>query len=242
MLYLFCGRVAHLLAERQFTGLSRPTPPFVFPFTDACNITVALHSSYPGLASEAALRQLSPAPQKAAFTLTLGNLLCRASLFRRAGQPEGCGFCEAEGCPLHAALHPCTSITFTASGATFPIQLPLCCTCRDVIYVVSCVHCGVQGVGETADPRSRLPYYIRAASGWTGTNATGAVEGHFSQTPHSPETLRVALVDGIPENKTYPSYLEKALRLRLEHRWIHRLRARLNKRRNWRLSFLGGSE
>ena len=236
--------LADRLAVRQLSGRPLPSPPFLFPFTEACDISAALRSSYPGLASEAALKRLFPAPQQAVFTrgLTLGNLLCRASLFRRARRPMGCGFCDVQSCPLHEALQPCTSITSTASGATFPIRQALCCTSHDVIYVVTCVRCGVQGVGETANPSARFPYYIRAASGRTGVNATGAVEGHFRQTPHSPADLRITLVDGIPENKAYPAHLKKALRLRLEHRWIHRLQASLNKRRNWRSSFPGGSQ
>ena len=164
--------------------------------------------------------------------MTLSGLLCSAALHRRPPAAFGSHTCSIVGCQLHGAMLPSTFIQSTANGATFDIRQALSCTSSHVIYVITCIKCGVQGMGETATLVNRLACYVRAASAGGGTSTTGAIQEHFRATPHCSEDLRITLVDAIPTNKRFHRFLYVSLRLRLEHRWIHRLGATLNKRRH----------
>ena len=117
---------ARLLLPSPTSAIGRPSPPFVFPCTTATDIPSALQQSFPCLSTEDALRHFT-GPQQAVFTkgITLGGLLCRASLQQRPPLPKGCALCALPCCPLDEALQPCSAITSTAAGATFPAVAPL---------------------------------------------------------------------------------------------------------------------
>ena len=123
-------------------------------------------------------------------------------------------------------------------GEGFLVRKGLTCSSPNVVYVVTCKKCRVQGVGECLDARERLPSYIAAASGQLPMRKAGSIHSHFLDSPHSVNDLEIMLVDGLPSNTT--RCLQKTLRLRLESRWIARLGAKLNTRRQLHASFSGG--
>ena len=58
-----------------------------------------------------------------------------------------------------------------------------------------------------------------------------AIVKHFIESDHVPEDLSICLVDQLPSRHRAKPALIPALRKRYEYIWIHRLNARLNKKR-----------
>ena len=98
-------------------------------------------------------------------------------------------------------LVPCTSTSGIDSlqlGKYFSVRGSLDCSSVNVIYVISCLKCGVQGVGECGSPLQRLPSYIAALElGVLGPNPC-AIHRHFTDEPHSLADLKILLVDALP--------------------------------------------
>ena len=117
----------------------------------------------------------------------------------------------------------------------------------DTTWTPFCKSCyserlGFLGVGETADPRTRFPHYIRAAlDPRSSASGAGAIANHFCEDGHSIDDLCITLVDAVPTNKRF-AVVYWCVRKRLENRWIHRLGATLNVRRNWRSFFPGAGQ
>ena len=144
--------------------------------------------SHRTLKGDSSLARLFPTGQRAVFkrNLTLGGFLCRAALRRQQALPRGCSHCSATNCSLHGVLQLTAGITSTTSGVTFPIKQRLCCDTRNVIYVITCRRCLMQGVGETANVKARMQSYIRAASNPASSGVSaGAIDNHFRNSPHS---------------------------------------------------------
>ena len=148
----------------------------------------------------------------------------------------------AADCPLHGLLQRAADIISTTSGVIFPTNQPLSCDIQNVIYVITCWQCLVQGVGESANMKARfLPCIWAASNSASSENSARANENHFRNSPRSLEDLGITLVDANRANKAYASPIVSAMRLRLKHRWIYGLGASLNVCRNRHSSFPGGS-
>ena len=96
------------------------------------------------------------------------------------------------------------------------------------------------GVGECACPRDRLRSYIQAARLGIYSPASSSkcgVHRHFVRTPHSIADLEITLVQSLPP--TTGANICDAVRARNESRWIQRLEASLNIRRQFWASFPG---
>ena len=136
------------------------------------------------------------------------------------------------------SLHVTNTIRSTATGESFKIRHHLDCRSQNVIYVIECTRCNVQGVGETGNPRPRLLSYIRVAGDQPPLDDhMCAIHKHFVETPHSLTDIRITLVDQILAQRKFPDNVIGPTRRRLEKRWIRRLHAPLNVRLGWECSF-----
>lgn len=91
----------------------------------------------------------------------------------------------------------------------------------------------MQGVGECIAPLRRLPSNICAVTSrcTDAQDANCAIHQHFMDGRHTPQDLRVMLVDAIPRTLIAHPAVFPALRKRLEWLWIHKLDAKLNVKR-----------
>ena len=75
---------------------------------------------------------------------------------------EGCYKCDAKRCdscrPKNFLIFG-NSFRAAATGRIFLILKSLTCTASNVVYLAECVLCGLQGVGSTANFKSRLANY-----------------------------------------------------------------------------------
>ena len=73
---------------------------------------------------------------------------------------EGCFACTAKRCDCcKNFLIPGGSFRSTATGRSYNICKSLTCTSQNVVYLAHCVACDLQGVGSTANFKSRLANY-----------------------------------------------------------------------------------
>ena len=103
--------------------------------------------------------------------------------------------------------------------------------------------CGLQGVGECASLRERIPRYIKALTDKTKDPASfkTSIERHFATDHSSVDDVHLCIVDGVGVAARRKPYIVPTLRKRLENRWIHRLDAQLNRNRYLGHSFSGHS-
>lgn len=173
----------------------------------------------------------------------LKNLLVRADI-RRPCRFFGCRPRNKPQCLIDIVLNTATTISSAAAANSFRIRQSLSCDSRNVIHVMTCLKCQVQGVGECADPRARVyPYISTARDGVIPVASKScAIHKHFVQNDHQLQDLHITLVEKVPGTRAKYSFLYMpTIRKRLEKRRIHRLKARLNiKREVWFL--FSGSE
>ena len=203
---------------------------------------------YPLLENQPETRALFPKPQLAAFRKgrSLSALLCRASVAHRQFDCKTCVACAApkcQGCPLTPFLQSGSYIVSTETGLAFDVGAPVSCLSRDVVYVITCTKCNLQGVGECANPKDRIPAYTRGISRHDHSRdnlpkGAVAILQHFLHTPHSIADFHLMLVDRVPA-VGLPVALRGLFRRRLELLWIAKLQAKLNKNTQWRHSFPG---
>ena len=138
----------------------------------------------------------------------------------------------------------CTTTTHVASAvsvASFPIKRALSCSSTNVVYVVLCRRCMVQGVGETHCPTNRIHKYLQEIEeGLLLPDNACAISKHFCDGNHTLDDFEVTLVDQVQPLANFHPAVITPLCLRLAWLWIHRLQAPLNVRREWRNSFLLG--
>ena len=73
---------------------------------------------------------------------------------------EGCYKCDAKLCDgCKNFLNFGNSFRAAATGRIFLILKSLTCTSSNAVYLAECVLCGLQGVGSTANFKSRLANY-----------------------------------------------------------------------------------
>ena len=130
-----------------------------------------------------------------------------------------------------------------AHGSSYRVRGTLDCDSSNVIYVITCLKCGLQGVGECEQPSRRMLSYIRAAKHHrtSSTDYSCAIHRHFMDPddPHTENDLLIQYVDALPQALSIKPSLVPSLRKRLEFRWIHKLDAALNIKRFLHNSFTG---
>ena len=228
--------------QKRHNIVTPNSPPFVFPFDVEVDVRDILKNAARQARAQLPHHMLSMIlPQRPILkpTSNLQKFLIRASCVRPVRHKAGCYHCLSGSCPLHAHLQVTDDIFSTSLGKSFKIRSSLNCTSQHVIYVVSCNKCFVQGVGECSSPLSRLPTYIQAVKKTLSRPPKCAIHKHFWDEPHDPQDLELTIVASLPARLRAKPALIPTLRQRLEFIWIHRLDARLNKRRFIHQSFTG---
>ena len=165
---------------------------------------------------------------------------------RRPVTQPGCSKCQKPGCRLCPVVHEGEAIASLATGFRHRIRQRLTCQSKDVVYIITCLRCCKQGVGETKDPSDRCLSYVNVAQYRRGTEAekSCSIHKHFLEAPsvdptrpHTLQDLAISFVESVPNSKLGRNLLYKnAIRKRLESSWIMRLQARLNSHcQQWQL-------
>ena len=121
----------------------------------------------------------------------------------------------------------------------FRIRQHINCQSRHVVYVVSCLRCRAQGVGETGWPAVRLQEYMRAANSINPAPFRCSIEKHFADVNHTLADLQFTLVDKLATPANVDEATLHARLVRLEELWINKVGASLNKKCCTHFSFTG---
>ena len=182
-------------------------------------------------------------PQKLTHRVmkNLKKHLVRASVSIVPRGPVGCYRCTNEECLLNLVLQEGKEVLSDSYGLAFKIPVRVTCVDRNVIYVIRCKMCEVQGVGECANPRQRLMSYFVCArdTQMPAGMHDCAIHRHFMQAGHSINDLEITLVDKISPSLLIKKSCIPSVRVRMENRWTRKLGATLNERRRLHHSFPG---
>ena len=235
---------ASMLVKKVKKAFSDNEVPFIFQFHKDTDLQCVLASASQAFQAST-LVQPPPfkIPQKVVYKIApnIRLRLMRSSMTRRRRSVPGCSWCAQSDCPLHGFLVESEGVDSYSTGKFHMARAQLTCDSRNVIYVVSCNLCGVQGVGECQFPKTRLVSYIDALARdeSNAPNKSCAIHRHFMDAEHGPHHMHFHIVDAIPPGLIVKPSLVPALRKRLECRWIHRLDAKLNVKRYLHNSFTG---
>merc|ERR1712100_453100 len=91
------------------------------------------------------------------------------------------------------------SINGMKSGTSYRIREHHSCTSRSVVYFIFCRKCLVQGVGETSNPRTRLPQYLKDIMEGHYDQGPGvcSISRHFGDGQHSLADIEFTIVDKV---------------------------------------------
>lgn len=97
------------------------------------------------------MRNVLPSPPKIIFRQppNLKQLLVQARLNRPKDQPKGCFKTHFRNCVTCAVLKETSTFVSYSTKEKFTIFMSITCTTKSVIYVINCLSCGKQYVGET---------------------------------------------------------------------------------------------
>ena len=97
------------------------------------------------------MRNVLPCPPKVIFRQppNLKKLLVRASLNKPKDKPNGSYKTHTRNCVTCAVLKETTTFASYSTKEKFTIYNSITCTTKSVIYLINCLSCGKQYVGET---------------------------------------------------------------------------------------------
>ena len=169
----------------------------------------------------------------------LKSHLVRTSINTSRALRPGCFGCGEE-CVLDLVMEEGKEVYSHALKQTFTMKSRVTCKDTNVIYVITCKKCGIQGVGECGTPKIRLMSYFKAARDHEMPgNLECAIHRHFLREDHCLNDLQIQLVDKIPVGLHINPACIPAVRVRQEWRWVKRLGAVLNERKELHHSFPG---
>ena len=124
--------------------------------------------------------------------------------------------CEARGCKTCPTICAADSIKCHTTGKVHPVRVSATCKTTDVIYVISCLKCGKQYVGETSQALHLRMNGHRSDIRLKKTTEK-PVAHHFCSPGHKLDHLSIMVVDQTPLGDT-------VLRKNREARWIRCLK------------------
>jgi hypothetical protein len=236
---------AELLAPRP-NRRPQKAMPFIFPYAAKSKADLAVKRNFKTLAADPTTAEVFTAPQMVCYRRgrTIKDVLVKADL-QAYHEVAGCHKCTNSLCPFHEVLEETKEVVSLTNNSCWPIVNHITCETPHVIYLITCVKCWRQGVGESENGQERLKAYIAAANRTTipRVRAGCSIEQHFEDPDHSLEDLRISLIYAV-KGRSIPGIV-KAVRTRFENLWIRRLGAGINEgglntRRQWRASFPTG--
>ena len=144
-------------------------------------------------------------------TRNLRDLLVKAE-FNHSRPPLGFTTCDLTSCPLHS--HSSNSRQFSSSvGNTYRIKSHITCATTNAIYLITCLNCQQQYVGETGrSVRTRLKEHV--ASIRRKTNSPVAL--HFNSDSHDLSHFSFLGIESLHNHSLFYRRLREAF-------WIHKL-------------------
>ena len=129
--------------------------------------------------------------------------------------PLGSGPCNIQ-CVSCRFLKPTRTITVSATQETIPIRGQYNCKTKNVIYVISCIKCGLQYVGQTGNTfNERFRAHLTDIR---QENNMKPVSHHFTSNGHN--------VDDVTATTVTQTTDDINVRLRTEEVWIHIFKSR----------------
>ena len=102
------------------------------------------------------------------------------------------------------------------SGPSFRISKGIKCESEHVMYVISCLKCGAQGVGECTSPKNRLKEYMDAVES-RKSNSKCRIIKHFVDEPHVSSDVNICFIDRLLPRCTietsFVSFAQKEIRI-----------------------------
>ena len=122
-------------------------------------------------------------------------------------------------CPL---LDKTGALKSNSSGKTYQSMININCQSSNLIYVISCTHCGIQYVGQT---KNRILQRFQGHFHDITHNNDTTVARHFNQCPPSSPSLTKGFSIHVATFIPAPphSHGAKIHRDKEERRWMHRL-------------------
>ena len=136
----------------------------------------------------------------------------------------GANICKTKNCRYCAILDTSGGIISKTTGKEYNCKKNVSCKSSNLIYCITCVHCGMQYVGQTKlRLMDRFGHHFTSIQRNDGKND---VCKHFNQPGHSGiQDLKLYILDFI--HAAPNSDFGKALRDEIEFHWIQRLRSQL---------------
>ena len=133
---------------------------------------------------------------------------------------RGYSFCNNVLCKYCKLLCKTGKITSKTTNETYNCMKNISCISSNLIYCLSCQHCGKQYVGQTLRRiKDRLSEHLRDIDQLNKEKPLGA---HFSQKCRVNPSIRVHILEFIKKPPRSPEAL--TIRNRIEKRWIHLLK------------------
>jgi hypothetical protein len=106
--------------------------------------------------------------------------------------PDGCFRCLGTHCKSCTYVNASTHIVSTSNGNSFSVRGHINCRSTNVIYVITCLHCNLQYVGETS---RCLADRLRDHLSCIKLNKNSAIGIHFNTTGHSANHLSITGIE-----------------------------------------------
>ena len=170
--------------------------PFIITHNPALpNIHKILHRKQPILHSSERLSEIFKETPVVAYRRSpnLRDLLIRAKL-KTPNTTPGTFRCESKhGCLTCPHIdHGRTTYTFTNTGEVRQIKQHITCKSTNLTYMIECLRCKKQYIGETKRMlRERFKEHRQATNNPNHSNATAAVPTHFNLPGHSSKDMRL---------------------------------------------------
>ena len=188
---------------RTITTSSIPMPLIVTFHPGLPNIKDIMRELHPILSASPSLREIFPDPFMLSFRrpANLRDQLVRAKLpdIDTVGNAvHACGPCLGDPRCKICELIPCQTFVQSKSGQQFRL---FCgphanCNSKQVIYVLSCVSCGLQYVGQTSNLRLRINNHKSCIANGRVPRGCFRLYDHFAQGGH--DGFTVTIVDRCP--------------------------------------------
>ena len=208
---------------------------FSFPWGTSLDVKSSLSAAAEAFNSLSVDPPPFKVPQPLSFraSTALRGSLIKASAVLHPPQLRGCFCCNLPSCILDLRIKQTKAVFSFSRRRSFKVRGNICCTDSHVIYVINCVKCSLQGVGECKSPESRLlNYYLPIRDRAPPDSSSCSILTHFLETEHSINDFEVIFVEKLPPVFNTNPAICHTNRARLEWRWIRRLNATLNVRRN----------
>ena len=199
--------------------------PFVVTYNPTLPAIVStMHKYLPILHASSRCKEAIPEPPMVAFRrpTNVKDMVVRSTVRKSSAAASNIGFKPCQSCAACNHQHdsakvqhavPATTFSSSVTGERFTIQHHLTCTSVNVVYLITCLKCNQQYVGET---KRMLKTRLLEHCGDTKHGRDKPVARHFNLPGHSADDISIIAIDR-PHSSNYYH------RTALESKWITKL-------------------